>query len=201
MIRRDTYEMPTLPRSDRQPPRNTHNTRTRPVLATIAALLIIGLAATLFAVFGRPSSGPAQGSTPTATTQPTATAQPTQQPTQATSVGVVNSGHPCGIDTSGQISYVQIGDLKVSQVHFSFAYSYASNQLPANLDPSKPYQLPDNLPNPPNPPVNPAISQGGGYSLTICNTSGSASHVIQSLTVGIAAFTAYSGPLNTYHVL
>src|SRR6185437_6008708 len=146
-----TYEMPTLPRTDRRPPQHTPNTRTRPILATIAVLLLIGLAATLFAVFGRPSSGPAQSSTPTATTLPTATTQPTPtpQPTQATN-GSVTSGHPC---QQGASSDVRIGDLRVSQVGFSLGYP--ANQLPSNLDPSKPYQLPNSLPNPPNPPVNP----------------------------------------------
>ena len=188
-----TYEMPTLPRSDQRPPQTQH-TRTRPVLATIAALLLIGLAATLFAVFGRPSSGPAHNGAPTATTLPTATAQPTPtpQPTQNTTVGVVNSGHPCSSDTSGQTSYVQIGDLKVRAV--GFANAYPANELPANLDQAKPYQLPDNLPNPPNPSVNPEP----WYDLTVCNTSTATSHVIRGLTVRIAAFSTYSGPLNTY---
>ncbi|HEY1391216.1 MAG TPA: zf-HC2 domain-containing protein [Ktedonobacterales bacterium] len=188
-----TYEMPTLPRSDRRPQRNTQNTRTRPVLATIAALLLIGLAATLFAVFGRPSSGPAQGGAPTATIEPTATPLPTQSPTQATTNGAITSGHPCSSDTSGQTSYVQIGDLKVSKVDFEFS-GYPANELPSNLDPSKPYLLPSNLPYPPNPLVNPSSN----YGLTICNTSGSVSHVIQGLTVRIAAFTAFSGTLNSY---
>lgn len=188
-----TYEMPTLPRYDQRPPQTQH-TRTRPVLATIAALLLIGLAATLFAVFGRPSPSPAQSSTPTATTQPTATIQPTPtpQPTQNTGIGVVNSGHPCSTDTSGQTSYVYIGDLKVSKV--DFANAYPANELPSNLDRAKPYQLPDNLPNPPNPAVNPET----WYGLTVCNTSATASHVIRTLTVRIAAFSAYSGPLNSY---
>lgn len=189
-----TLEISTLPRYDQRPPRKTQQTRTRPVLATIAALLIIGLAATLFAVFGRPSTGPAHNGAPTATMEPTATIQPTAtpQPTQNTTIGVVNSGHPCSSDTSGQTSYVYIGDLKVSKV--AFLFGYPANELPANLDPSKPYQLPDNLPNPPNPPVNPS----GSYSLTICNTSNTTSHVLRSLTVRIAAFTPYSGTLNTY---
>ena len=47
--------------------------------------------------------------TPTATTAPTATTPPTPVATN----GVVNTGHPCSVDTSGQFSYVQIGDLKV----------------------------------------------------------------------------------------
>jgi hypothetical protein len=185
-----TYEMPTLPRPGRRPPANTH---TRPVLATIAALLLIGLAASLFALFGRPSSGPAHTATPTATMQqPTVTPQPTPEPTQTTTLGVVNSGHPCSSDTSGQTSYVQIGDLQVSRVGFLFGYP--ANELPATLDPSKPYQLTGNRPYPPNPPVNPSSS----YSLTICNTSRSTSHVIRALTIRIAAFTAYGGTLNSW---
>ena len=188
-----TYEMPTLPRSDRRPPPTQH-TRTRPVVATIAVLLLIGLAATLFAVFGRPSSGPANGGTPTATIEPTATTQPTAtpQPTQDPTLGVVHSGPPCSSGTSGQTTYVYIGDLKVSKV--DFANAYPANQLPSNLDQAKPYQLPDNLPNPPNPAVNPEP----WYELTVCNTSNTTSHVIRGLTVRIAAFAAYSGPLNTY---
>ena len=70
------------------------------------------------------------------------------------------------------------------------------NELPANLDPSKPYQLPDNLAESAEPTSQPDDRQR--YSLTICNTSGTTSHVIQSLTVRIAAFSAYNGPLNTY---
>ncbi|HKW19938.1 MAG TPA: zf-HC2 domain-containing protein, partial [Ktedonobacterales bacterium] len=188
-----TYEVSTLPRYDRRPPQ-TQNSRTRPVLATIAALLLIGLAATLFAVVGRPSTSPAQSSTPTATTLPTATTQPTVtlQPTQNTTVGVVNSGHACSTDTSGRTSYVYIGDLKVSKV--DFANAYPANELPANLDQAKPYQLPDNLPNPPNPAVNPEP----WYDLTVCNTSNTTSHVIRGLTARIAAFTPYSGTLNSY---
>jgi len=177
------YDEITLPRTGYRPPRNTP---ARPVLATIAALLLIGLAAGLFAMFSRGASGPANKGNPTATAQPTATTQPTPQPTQNTIIGAVNSGHPCSADTSGQTTYMRIGDLKVSQA--GFASPYPANQIPANLDTSKPYQLPENLPNPPNPPVNPPAS----YSLTICNTSGTTSHVIHGLTVRIAAFKAYS---------
>ena len=178
----------TLPRTGYRPP---HNSRTRPVLATIAALLLIGLAAGLFAMFARGTTGPANKGQPTATIQPTNTPPP-PTPTHVTPNGAITSGHPCSADTSGQTSYVSIGDLKVSQVKFALAYP--ANALTGNLDPSKPYQLADNLPNPPNPPVNPNAS----YSLTICNTSSTASHVIRGLTVRIAAFSAYSGSLNTY---
>lgn len=179
----------TLTRTGYRPP---NNTRTRPVLATIAALLLIGLAAGIFTVIARGTHSPAFKGNPTATAQSTATIQPTEQPTQNSTSSAVNSGHPCSTDTSGQTTYTRIGDLKVSQV--GFASPYPANQIPANLDTSKPYRLPDNLPNPPNPPVNPPAS----YSLTICNTSATTSHVIRSFTVRIATFKAYSGPLNTY---
>lgn len=191
-----TQRTPTVP-PDSRPSRNT-----RPVLATIAALLLIGLAAALFTMFTRSAPGPAHSSTPTTTALATATptetdvATATAIPTQSTTLGIVTSGHPCSSDTSGRTRYIQIGDLKVSQV--SFGLAYPANALPANLDPSKPYQLPDNLPNPPNPPVNPLTSNGGGYGLTVCNASGSTSHVIRGITVRIAAFTAYNGTLNTY---
>lgn len=195
----DSTIPPTLPPAPAygRPP---HNTRQRPVLATIAALLLIGLAAAIFAMFTRANGGPASHGSPTATAQPTLSAQSTATaqatatpvPTQSNSAVAVDSGHPCSTDTSGQTSYVQLGELKVSKVNF--ALSYPANALPANLDPSKPYQLPDNLPNPPNPPVNPQPN----YSFTVCNTSHTARYVISGVTVRIAGFTPYSGPLNTY---
>jgi hypothetical protein len=124
--------------------------------------------------------------------QPTATVQPTPNETP----GVVDSGHPCTTDTSGQTQYVQIGDLQVSTVRFSLAYP--ANELASTLDATKPARLADNLPNPPNPPVNPATANGFGYGFTICNTSRSHSHVLRSITSRIAAFSAYNGTLNTY---
>ena len=130
--------------------------------------------------------------TPTATTAPTATTPPTPVATN----GVVNTGHPCSVDTSGQFSYVQIGDLKVSQVHFTL--SYPALELPATLDTSRPYQLPTTAYDPPNPPVNPHTNDGGGYGLTICNTSATASHVIVGVTATIATYAAYSGTLNAW---
>lgn len=124
--------------------------------------------------------------------QPTATVQPTPNETP----GVVDSGHPCTFDTSGQTRYIQLGDLKVSTVTFSSAYP--ANELASSLDATKPAVLPSNLSNPPNLPVNPATSNGFGYSFTVCNTSRSNSHVLRAITERIAAFAAYHGTLNTF---
>jgi hypothetical protein len=189
------YNEPTMPQRAYRPPRNTYNTR--PILATIAALLLIGLAATLFAVFGRPSSNPANGNTPTATTQPTATIQPTAtpQPTTITANGAINSGHPCVQNSS---SDVYIGDLRVSRVNFLMGYP--AYELPATLAATQPYQLPAHLPvdanGTPNPPVNPYPN----YGFMVCNTSSATSHVLVGVTVRIAAFSAFNGILNTWQM-
>lgn len=161
--------------------------------ARIPSLLLLSLA--LLAGCGQTVSGSSNANTaktPTATPFPTATAAPTVVPTPAD----VTSGHPCTTDTTGQITYVRIGDLRVDKLHFMLAYP--ARQLPANLDHSKPYRLPANANDPPNPPVNPHTDDGNGYSLTICNTSKTASHVIYGITVSIAAFMPYIGTLNTW---
>jgi hypothetical protein len=129
---------------------------------------------------------------PTASVAPTATTQPTPIATH----GAITSGHPCETDASGQVSYVQMGDLKVSQVHFTLAYP--SLQLPSNLDGSKPYKLPVNAYDPPNPPVNPNVGSGSGYGFTVCNTSSATSHIIAGVTASISAFQPYNGQLNVW---
>jgi hypothetical protein len=159
----------------------------RKVLIGCIPVLLVAL----LAGCGQPSSAAHSAATaPTAT----ATAIPAAMtpPTPTNTIGVVDSGHPCSGNTSGLVSYKQIGDLKVSEV--GFLLDYPANALPAGLDPSKPYQLPATIPNPPNPPVNPSPN----YSFTICNTSHTTSHVLRSVTVRIAAFSAYSGSLNTW---
>lgn len=150
-------------------------------IACVVTLLLVGCA--------QPSSGQ---HAPTVSGIPIATTQPTPIATH----GALTSGHPCETDSSGQVSYVQIGDLKVSQVHFMLAYP--SLQLPSNLDGSQPYKLPANAYDPPNPPVNPNVNSGAGYGLTVCNTSSTASHVIVGVTVGISAFQPYDGQLNVW---
>jgi hypothetical protein len=184
---RDEATLPPIrpPIATRRPPRGS---RPHPALPVIAALLLVGLAAALFTMISRTANSPAHIGAATSTV-PVATATATLAPS------VVNAGHPCSSDNSGQTKYARIGALKVSYARFSLAYP--AGELPATLDPAKPYLLPDNLPGPPSLPVNPSTDQGNGYLLTICNT-GATSHVIRSLTVGITAFTAFSGPLNTF---
>ena len=156
-------------------------------LSAISILLL--LAALLVGCGQRTAINPGGPNIPPRSTataqQPTATAQPTL----AATPDVVDTGHPCG---SGASSDVRFGDLRVSQVNGLLAYP--ANELPTNLDPSKPIVLPANLPNPPNPQVNPQP----GFGFTVCNTSGSASHVLRGVAVSISSFTAFSGPLNTW---
>lgn len=128
----------------------------------------------------------------TATSAPTATA--TLAPTPVATAGVVTTGHPCDAGYGSLTTFRQIGDLKVGQVNFLLGYP--ANKLPTALDASKPYQLPSNIPNPPNPPVNPIPN----YGFSICNTSHTASHILIAVSVSIAAFTPFSGPLNTWQV-
>ena len=158
-------------------------------LLAVCIACIACVAMTLLAGCAQPSSGQ---DSPTAAAAPTATAQPTPIATH----GAITSGHPCETDSSGQVSYVLLGDLKVSQVHFTLAYP--SLQLPSNLDGSKPYKLPANAYDPPNPPVNPNVSSGAGYGFTVCNTSGTTSHIIVGVTTSISAFQPYVGQLNVW---
>ncbi|HEY1388207.1 MAG TPA: hypothetical protein VGF38_06645 [Ktedonobacterales bacterium] len=150
-------------------------------IACVVMTLLVGCA--------QPSSGQ---HSPTVSGIPIATTQPTPVATH----GALTSGHPCETDASGQVSYVQFGDLKVSQAHFTLAYP--SLQLPSDLDGSKPYKLPANAYDPPSLPVNPNVGSGAGYGLTVCNTSSTASHIIAGVTVSISAFQPYSGQLNVW---
>lgn len=194
-----TDEETKLPGSETWPPRSQRPSRRHPVLATIAALVLIGLAATLFTVFARSNNGPANGGpgTPTTTAQATVTMTPGPNATSTPLPvnGAVNSGHPCMMNAEGQIGNTQFGDLKVSSISLT-NLAYPSQALPATLDRSKPYQLPANLSG--SSLVNPTLSEPGGFGFMICNTSSTASHTLEGITVQIASFTSYSGPLNTW---
>ena len=150
----------------------------------LVAILVVGCGA----------STTAQPGAATPKNTPTATA--TVPPTPVATHGVVTSGHPCGDDPGGQVSYVRIGDLKVSEAHFMLAYP--ARQLPATLDTSRPYKLPANAYDPPSPPVNPHVKGGSGYGFVVCNTSAKTSHVIAGVTVGISVFTPHTGKLNVW---
>jgi hypothetical protein len=159
----------------------------RRILMVCAPLLLVALIA------GCGQSTVARTSPPvTATAAPTATIQPTPVSTH----GTVNSGLPCGGAVSGDVHF---GDLRVNRVSF-VNIAYPADELPSTLSTSQPYlfpmySLPKYANGLPNPPVNPDPT----YMFGICNTSSTASHVVISVAVRIDAFSAYSGPLNTWN--
>lgn len=160
-------------------------TYVRKVFGILFSLLLLAL------LVGCGASTPMQAGTDasaTTTIAPTETLQPTPVATN----GAVTSGHPC---IAGRSSDVQIGDLRVSHLHFG-NLAYPSEQLPSNLDPSKPYQAPTSSGDLSNPAVNPNMDNG--YEFFVCNTSTSNSHVIVGASIGISGFSTYSGPLNSY---
>ena len=97
--------------------------------------------------------------------------------------------------------FVQIGDLFVTTVRM--ALDTPAEMLPGGT-PLKPFQLASVLdlskdfPN--SPPTNPLVDEhrAGGYGFSICNSSIGQTHVIQSVTVTVAAFSAYTGKLNSW---
>jgi hypothetical protein len=47
--------------------------------------------------------------------------------------------------------------------------------------------------------TNPQMSSaGGGFVISVCNVSGSASHVLQAVSAKLVSFTAYNGALNEW---
>ena len=97
----DTRSGTTQPLTDPSPPtvaeRTPRHSRPHPALAVVAALLLVGLAATLFATISHPNNGPAHNGAATATTAqtvPTATTitrlppTPLHLPARATLLGL-----------------------------------------------------------------------------------------------------------------
>jgi len=159
---------------------------------------ILLLLAALIAGCGESTVTQSSGAHPTGNLTATA-GDPTATATPAVTPATLGAGHQC---INRDDKPVSLGDLHVTRVIFEF--SYPSYELPAPLDSSKPFPLPANIPDNtgttgPVPPVNPNVGDFFGYELDICNTSASASHVINAITVGIAAFTPYSGQLNTWN--
>ncbi|HEX6543430.1 MAG TPA: hypothetical protein VF040_16860 [Ktedonobacterales bacterium] len=161
-------------------------------------VLIICAPVLLIALLAGCGQSTAVTNDPVRSLQPTATVQATETPTP----GTLGAGHQCDSRGYGYNNPVTMGDLHITRVVFEF--SWPLYELPATLDASKPYQLPDNIPDHtgttgPVPPVNPTTTETFGYALDICNTSTTASHVINGVSVSIAAFSAYSGQLNSWN--
>lgn len=157
-------------------------------------VILFALASLLTACGADSSTGTASAAataTPTATTIPTATPLPT--------VDTASLPSTCkDIPYGSAQSLVHIGDLVVSQLAFGLAYP--SYELPDGI-PLKPFKLPsvNGNPFPGTPPVNPNMRETpGGYVLSVCNDSTSQSHILESFSVRLAAFTAYNGQLNAW---
>ncbi len=142
--------------------------------------------ATLLAACNPPQAsvlGPAD-TTPTADV--TATPSPTPRPVNTLS----GASYMCADPESTDPSYIHLGDVRVTAVQFALAYP--SVLLP-NTTAGKPYKLPANTQTLGGPPVNPNVMEpGGGYGFFICNTSKTASHTIQGVTVKIEQFAPYA---------
>lgn len=78
---RDEVALPPAHPSPTAVGRTARGARPHPALAVIAAILLVGLAATLFATISRTNNGPTHNGVATATTAPTATTIPRLPPT------------------------------------------------------------------------------------------------------------------------
>lgn len=141
--------------------------------------------------------------TNTPTPWPTAAATATPALPSTTSSGAIPEFAGCDpiLYKPAQPQYVSLGGLNVSVPERVF--DYPSELLPNNA-PNAPYQVPVTASEAqqvvtfhPNPPVNPALSNG--YFIQICNKT-SAPHTLTSLSVTIARFTPSSGPVNVWHL-
>lgn len=164
---------------------------------TLPIFIIMALCALLGAC-GATSSGGTLGSTMLAT--PTATSQPT--PTTAPPIATPPTSGPCAAFASHPSNggpFVQIGDLIVTSP--GLGIDYPAKMLPDGT-PLKPLQLASQDQGQDfttSPPTNPSMRDGGGgYAIAMCNTSPSQSHTINSVTVSIAAFTAYTSQLSSW---
>lgn len=159
----------------------------RSTYRAVALLLLVAL----LAGCGATTATDTASTQPTATTPPAATPSPTVTP-----IGF----EPCGESFKGR-DFVQIGDLFVTRV--GMALDAPTEKLPDGT-PLKPFHLATAadlskyIPN--SPPTNPIVDEhrAGGYGFSICNDSVAQAHVIQSVTVTISAFTAYTGKLNSW---
>ena len=160
-------------------------------------VFIIMALCTLLAACGTPSvsgGGHLDGATlatPTATSLPTATPAP--------QIATPPTSGPCAAFASHGGTYVQIGDLIVTAP--GFGIDYPAKMLPDGT-PLKPLQLASQEPAQDftsSPPTNPSMRDGGGgYAISMCNTSQNQSHTINSVTVTVASFTPYTGQLSSW---
>lgn len=167
----------------------------------LIALVSVSLALLLSAC----GSTTATTSVPTATSVTNASFTPTpggptaMQPTVAPSAVPAScaQGAP-GSGASAQ-TYIKLGDLLVSKATIS-SLSGASNEIPQGTA-AKPLPLQGSQLNSTGSSwVNPHLIGSGGLTFTVCNTSASATHTLNAVTVGIATFTPLSGSLAAWNL-
>lgn len=144
-------------------------------------------------------------STPTATSSTNAAFTPTSvgstapQPTSAPSSASANCAQDAPGSGSSAQAYVKLGDLLVSKATVS-SLSGASDEIPQGAA-AKPLQLQGaQLNSTGSTLVNPHLIGSGGLTFSVCNTSASATHTLNAVTVGIATFTPLSGPLAAWNL-
>ena len=162
----------------------------------------VGIVALVVFLAGCGAATPAAANS-TLPPSPSPTATVTVAPTVTpVSTAPVNLFSTCD-GTSRQAT--QYGDILVSPVTAD-GLAYPSVMLPDGTPTDKPYKLTANLRQAytadfPNSPVtNPGLNEigGGGYQVTICNTSSSQAHVLQAVSARITGYTQYTGQLNSW---
>ena len=140
--------------------------------------------------------------------RPTATTKATPYPTfDSTPQGTAPPAGPCDLTPSYDPTAqppVQMGDLFVD---FAFALAYPSRKLPDNIALSAPFKLqatsdPDlSKQLSVDPLTNPSLGEpGGGFMVTVCNTSKTTAHTLQSISMRLDSFTPYIGQLNEWNL-
>lgn len=163
------------------------------IIALIVLLAGCGAASPAAASSTPPT--PIPTATATAMAAPTVTPEPTQSSTASTSCSGL-SGTPAQV--------TQSGDILVSPVTVD-GLAYPSVMLPDGTPTTKPYKLTADLRQayaadfPDSPVTNPSLHEigGGGYLVSICNTSKTQPHVLQAVTAKITSYTSYTGQLNS----
>ncbi len=167
----------------------------------LLALLIIS--AIVVGCGSQTTTSTAQAHAPTATAMPTTTPSPTPRPT----VGPAPLAS-CDAQQQPSGSVSRAGDMLIFKPKDE-GLNYPNVRLPdqTQLTPLKvPVQVSNNALQagqfPGTTPVNPGALTGSTrnitYIATICNSSASQSHVVQSVSVRIAALTPYSGQVNVW---
>lgn len=162
---------------------------------------IIGIIALLVLLAGCGAPATAS-STPPPDPTATATQAPPATPVPTVSSALVSACFGSKV-TPSQV--IQSGDILVSPLTQD-ELAWPSVMLPDGTPTNKPYKLTADLSQAyaadfPNSPItNPSFHEigGGGYLVTVCNTSTSQAHVLQAVSARITSVTPYTRQLNSW---